>query len=412
MIVFILVGVGLLAAGIWRLYSSTRIGELADPRWLSMMRAGAEALAWISGAACCVLTGTRGNVATVWIAATVWVILVALALAWSASWLLRRMHTTSETQFRAFVLHEARRGLKHTRSALRDWVRIIAPTGWHEVRLGSRSLERLLEPLTMVREYLFGLLLVPILLALSVAWALNSGSISQHSIMGAYLGYTAWSIVSCLTAALIVTLGVLRILTYVEALRIRFDIQGAFRTIAVWTGYGTAAGVVTAALLPFMSGVVSSGAPGAEEDAVALTPQLLVDVPAAAAVIGYAVGIARAVVVVFDNAENLILRRFVAPSALLIVLIVLAQFGYGPDGILRALASSMPDIDVADCAGDALGDHLDEPAWLLKALDVCGGNSVRLEDQPFLWFVGIVVGIFSLGAFVVDFMRCDARRVN
>ena len=279
------------------------------------------------------------------------------------------------------------------------------------MNFGFSPLERLLEPITLVRGYLIGLAFLPVLLALSIAQALNRGSIPNRMVIGAVIGYNALAVVSSLTAAALAVLIILLVLSYSRALRIRLDLRAAFRTVAVCIGYGTAAGVVTAALLPFMSSLLPIGYQSEQSDANGLTPQLLVDVPAGFAVVGYGIGIAHAVALICGPAENLVLRRFTAPGVLMGTLIAFACLGYGPFGILRAMIKSMPDVSSSDCTNVSITEHLDNPSWLLKAIDICGGGGVYLGDQSFLWCAAIVVGLIAVAAFVMDF-RNRARNLK
>lgn len=397
------IAAGLVGTGVWRLASWIRLGRPARPRWIATIYAGSSFLAWMSGGLLVLImtVSPKGP----WLIALLGVFLIASSLAWSTSRLLPALRSSGETDIRVFVLAWTRRELKYVRAAISRGARIIAPTGWREVHVGLDRLEDLLGPGALVRGYLLWLMSTPVLLAVTFSWVLETGPAARRRVQGAFVGYNGLSIVSCLTAALLATVVVLTVVTYVRLLNIRLDVREALRAIAVWTGYGTAIGVVTAALLPIMSKVMATRAATTQDGPVSLTPQILIDVPAAFAIVGYVIGIAFALIVIGREAENLLLRRFVAPSVLVAVLVGMVQLDLGPRGILQSMMASAPDV-ILDCNdGQALSQHLEDPAWLLRAIDACGDGGAYVQDEPFLWSVGAGLALFAVAAFMADFYR-------
>jgi hypothetical protein len=327
------------------------------------------------------------------------------AVTWIASRLLRAIRASGDVSLGEFIVKQSREQFVRSIASSRNAVKIIAPTGFSEIQIGFGSLERLMAPGALVRSYLLGLVLTPVIFALFLTALMNSGPELQRRVVGIYFGYNALAVVSCLTAGLILTLFAMLVLTYSRTLLLRIDVKAALRSIATWTGYGTAAGVVTAALLPTMTHLMPNtldSMPGAE---MGLSPQLLIDVPASFAVIGYALGIAIGVTVVGRHASNLLLRHFAAPTVLICALLGMTYIGVNPSNMVRSMVSATPVVDFKNCTDEAFREHLDNSAWILKAIDTCGGGVAYVQTQPFLLSIGAVLGVLAFVALIRDFRR-------
>lgn len=390
-------GIGLLAVGVWRLVVLVGRPAIARPRWLSYLQGGTGVGAWLSAGGWLLFTPTTRQMPVAFICMVV--LLGAVVLLGGISLLRRSMTAAGDANLRSFV---ARRCLS-TWARAAHAARIVAPNGFREVGFSSEPLERLLAPLAMVRVYLLVLALVPVLVAMVFVAVLNTGPALQREAMGALVGYNALALLSCLTTVMIGTTIAMAVLTYSGALRFRIDLKGAVRTIAICTGNGTAIGVVAAALLPVMSRVFPSVfAPTA--DFAGLTPQILVDLPAAMAVLGYAFGLIRAAVELASPAENLLLRRFVAPAIFLMVLGVMVNTGFGPRSLLLSMLSGATTASEIGCTEGAFRSHSDDSGWIVQAMQQCGGAPVHVDDQTFA-----VISLMALGATAIAVLITDFR---
>jgi len=105
----------------------------------------------------------------------------------------------------------------------------------------------------------------------------------------------------------------------------------------------------------------------------------------------------------YYKAENLVVRRLVAPFVFIVLLVSMTRIGFSPANILRTLASGISDREITDCSTETFQSHSHDPLWLLKALNTCQEGGAYIGDDQFLWSAGIMIGLIALGAFVRDF---------
>ncbi|RLP07029.1 hypothetical protein [Propionibacterium australiense] len=397
----IIICLGLFLPGTARLAGWLRHPGRVRPVWLSATRAVTEVIAWYTGAALILLipVGSAGTLRHMLL-----VCLCATAITLGSARLLRMAQTDGGTRIRSLPSRWVRRTAGRARATLRHGNRIIAPTGWGELNIGPRSLGRLLEPQTLVRAHLVGLLLVPVLVATFLAWAVNSRPNLTRATLGAGIGYNGLAIASCLTTALILTALFMTILTYSRTLTVGLDLRASVRAVAEGTGFGTAAGLLTAALVPAAAFLLTIE----EGHSASLTPRLLVDIPAAYAIIGFTVGLFASLTRMCRKAQNLVIRRLVCPLVFVVFLTSMTHIGFSPANILRTLASGISDKEIPDCSVETFQAHSQDPLWLLKGLNTCQEGGAYIQDDQFLWSAGIMIGLIALGAFVLD-IRTRAR---
>lgn len=406
MTAILIFGAVLLLAGVGRFTSWLRHQDTSASRWMSTVRAGADLAAWASGGSLCVVIAVSApeSGALLWVAPLACSCLGAATAAFAASHLLRSLHHGGLTSLRRHL--RARMGirLRSAASSVRRLWSVIAPTGFSEVQFGLAALERLFRPLTFVRAYGMSFVLVPVLVALVFTRTMTQGSTLERAALGAFFGYNALAVVAYVTAAAILALVAMSVLAYSHVLAIQLSLAAAAKTIVSCTGYGTAAGLVTAALLPFMSHFLG-GYAGKLESQMPLTPEILVELPAAFAVVGYVIGIAAAAVTLCRNADNLLLRRFIAPVILMLILVGLINAAFGPHEILRNMMASAPGVSASECTDASFLAHLSSPSWLFSAMDSCGAGESVLSNEVFLWVSGVFTGSLALLEFVRDVRR-------
>lgn len=61
----------------------------------------------------------------------------------------------------------------------------------------------------------------------------------------------------------------------------------------------------------------------------------------------------------------------------------MAHKGVHPSNAVQAITASMPAIGFRECNVDALREHQDSPAWILKAIESCGDGLTHVQTQPF-----------------------------
>lgn len=299
------------------------------------------------------------------------------------------------------IAEELRRGLL----AVGRGYETIAPRGPREIQLGFLALERLMAPGAVMRGYLLSLLLIPVLMAVAFTAVMNKGTALERRVMGIVVGYNALATASWMTVAMIIVMVIAALAVYAKVLLIDLDMKRVFGVVAVWTGYGTAAGFIAGALLPvvmrIMPGTYSTPS-GAE---AVLSPQLLIDVPAAGAIAGYGFGIIVAAAALCRDARNLVLRRIVAPVLLFAVLFGLTRFDLGPRSIMRDMLGPAPSLGLDACTDATLESHADDSVRVMQTLRVCSHDGVVVDDRVMLWIVGSLLVAAALAMFVSDF-RC------
>lgn len=269
--------------------------------------------------------------------------------------------------------------------------------------MDPNGIDRLFGAGSIFRMYALSAIFVSALLAVFITASLSGGTGAMQTLQATYFGYHAFAMISCLTAATILALVIMVILRYSRIFAIRLDIRGASIRTAEATGYGTAVGFVTAALLPVTLRMVPAQA---DKMSLAFTPRLLVDAPAAGAVIGYGVGLILAVVTVGRPAENLVYRRLAAPALTIGCLYWLSTVGISPHSILRHLIDPIPNVTMEQCSDQYVAVKLEDSAWLLKAIQDCSGSRDILMGNPeFLWMTSIVIGLIAIVTLFIDFRQ-------
>ncbi|MFJ2534324.1 hypothetical protein [Microbacterium maritypicum] len=406
---FLVLGIVLLLVGSWRLFTWMRTRQNEAPRWLSIGRAGSEAAGWFSGAALMIILHFGAQLVSgvvAWLLFWLfWLCIAAVGTTLVAASVLEAFQAFESPSFGRFVLCRIDTTFQRVRSIVQRGRRAIAPPGEKEVQLGFLALERLITAGSVIRGYLLGLILVPVLVAVAFAGAMNSGAVLERQVLGVVVGYNALAAVSWMTVAMFLVLGIVALAVYAKVLLIDLDMKRVFGMVAAWTGYGTAAGFIAGALLPVVVRIMPMTSRTERSAEAALSPELLIDVPAAGAVAGYGLGIMVASTELCANARNLVLRRMLAPVLLMGALSALTSFDLGPRSIIQHLLASAAPPAVDTCTEAAVDSHLEDSAWVMQALRVCGDHDAVVDDPAALWITGLLIVATTLTAFVKDFRR-------
>lgn len=294
------------------------------------------------------------------------------------------------------------------RSTLRRWRMILAPPGtspfqWHP----SRALERLsTQPLAW---WFFPLVAVGIGVGVPMLFTLiwTSTDSGLRSGLAAVIGYNTLVVVSSLTLAALGAYIIFGLLALCNVLSFRVDRIAGSRRVAICVGYGTAAGLVGAALLPTFATLPLLGTlPRAEGfGGTALPPNILVELPAVGAILGYCVGLVLASRTMCHESRSIAVHGSMGPLILIAALAVVVGVGLGPGSLLRKLQRVFPKVDPGDCGVELILTNRDKPAHLFQLVEACGDGRVYLDDGGFL-VAAIALTLLIVG---VPFVR-DARR--
>ncbi|MEB4615812.1 hypothetical protein [Leucobacter sp. M11] len=272
-------------------------------------------------------------------------------------------------------------------------------------------MDRVLAPRAILLAYVSGLAILPMVFAWIFIHAIRGGSIVEQRVLSLVVGYNALLVVSCLTTAVVVSLLILTLMRFARVLLVSLDAAGVFRVVATWTGYGTAAGVVTAAMLPVLNQLLPlSTSPDPETDLTAtISPQLLIDIPAAGAVAGYGIGLTVSVVVLCRRAENLIIRWLLAPAIFVMVLVVLGANGIDPRGLFAVVsrsiaASTSGKVPECNATNDQFEERIADTPWVLQLMETCSPPFL-VEGGMFVAGTGVAVMLLALVLMVFDFRR-------
>ncbi len=324
--------------------------------------------------------------------------------------LVRRAIASGCESVRAFLARDLRERGKAAAVVSRQWVNIIAPDGWHEFRVRTATFERLLEARSVVVLYGIGLTVLPVFFAVGITRALIGAEPISRAVNAHVIGFNAIAVVSCLTAAAVLVALLLLAVRGLQLLSCRLDLRRAMQAVAAGTGYGTAAGFVTAALMPVMTLLLKQDGQAAVAD-----PSLLIEIPAAGAVLGYGLGIASATAVLLRDASNLVLRRLVVPATLVAAAVALEHWGVVPSRIMN-MATSDASVEYAGSLRAMCMDtdiwqaQLLNGAWIMRALVECG-QAVRIDDSSYVSTVVVLATSVAVVALAKD-IRERSRQVE
>ncbi|MGP9728970.1 hypothetical protein, partial [Glutamicibacter sp. AOP3-A1-12] len=282
------------------------------------------------------------------------------------------------------------------------WNQIIAPTGWEEINISIKKIENFLSPMIIFRGYALLLTFLPIFVSMMFVWTYSSGDEMGQRMMGLVGAYNLLVASSSLTVGILVSVLVLKVLTIGEVLLVRPNVKNAIQMIATYAGYGTVMGFVTAVLVPFMGSVMASDASNPVESFSFLSPQLLIDLPATGAILGYILGLLRSSVELLRAAENLFVRRMFSPILGIVSIATLVHVGYGPQGIMRQMIMVLPKPEQTVCFDNDLIMSTTSDTGLLSLLGTCSVSPFTIGDETFVVLSAVTLFFFALRAVIQD----------
>ncbi|MGB3375693.1 MAG: hypothetical protein WBA87_11245 [Microbacterium sp.] len=300
-----------------------------------------------------------------------------------------------------------------TSSSWATFNELAFPSGWREVQVSPAALDRFFSPKSFFGLYGLAFLIVPPVMAFWFVTYLNSSEPVARAQVTAVLGYNALFVASAVTAAAVLTGIASATLRRLSILKFRLDYIGMLKVVAAWMGGSSAAGAIGAALVPLLQLLLPVlPTTGISSHVPVITPQVLLDLPAAGAVIGYVLGVAAALLKLGTGASNLVFRRLLIPALFVLSTWVLVGLGVTPMGLFRSLVVK-PMNTVATVACDVpdpwpqFSAHVDEPAWMLVAVDRCGGGTM-LSGEALGISVSVLVVIGIAWTVVRDLLSRSA----
>lgn len=291
---------------------------------------------------------------------------------------LRKRAVRAETPYETLatlLADTARAGARRVRRFVISVGRAISPSSrsWAEVWI-PRSLG---DDLLSVRSFFwvyfwllalaFGLVLPTSLLAL--------GNLpgATGALMRASIGFNALFAVSIFTITSLALLLLTVFLRRFGLARFAIDFQRHLKSVAAYIGYGTLAGVIAAALTPLMTAILR------QPSSPAISPSMLIELPAIGAVIGYLAGLGALALTLGRGSSNLLYRSFLFPGLFVTLLFCIFSAGLSPEMLYQQLIVGKIDpaeIPATVCStkepDTILQEHLDNELWLLALTERCG----------------------------------------
>lgn len=215
------------------------------------------------------------------------------------------------------------------------------------------------------------------------------------------------SVLTVLCSGAVILIFVLRSAT---VLNFEIAYSSGLSRLAVCVGTGAAIGTFAATLTPVVSAFLSGlGDDPTEVAFVALDPSSLVELPAVAAVIGYAYGVMSAVFKLFEKCFNLLFRRFVPLVCILVAVYLSSLVELTPKGVVAlnlerigAQASGLNHSCGGLLSGLEEAGQVSNAVEILLAGEVCG-ESIVMGDQVFYSFVIGVCTLYAVASFIKDY---------
>lgn len=292
--------------------------------------------------------------------------------------------------------------------------RVIAPgpDSWKEIWPSGDPLEKLFS----VRVSGVGILVMSVmgvagLLLATWVW-ISSGSDIDVVLVRGIVAYNAFFVAAILTAILLVLVSVLFLARGMGLLHVDIAWKRALTRLGTAVGLGTLAGTVGATLTPLAVWFFDVG----EGSDRLISPEVLFDLPAAGAVVGYVVGLVCAVPVLGQGASNLLYRHALTPVLFTCLIVVTNHFAVTPQRLFDQLLVDRLQEQVpggicsiaSPGAGVDVQSLLSRPAVLLVAAHTCHGDTVMLDWTTVSWLlcaVLIAVAGSMLGRDVVHGLR-------
>ncbi|WP_129658451.1 hypothetical protein [Rothia halotolerans] len=260
--------------------------------------------------------------------------------------------------------------------------RTIAPNSksWQELRFPLNPLDRLLSFKFLATGYVILVAVVSIYLMIWFAISLGSTPGAQGAVVKAVVGYNSLFVVAILTITSLCVVAIVLVLKYIDVVHFSIEVSVALKSLAVYVGYGTLAGVIAAALSPGTDAVLDQPS---NDLSGPLVPGILIELPAYGAILGYVFGLILVISKLGQESTNLIYRHFFTPLLFVASLVFVYRMGLTPEFLFDQVV--MEDFDRARIPIDACSmstndervhDNISDPTWALALGEQCEGKPV------------------------------------
>lgn len=253
------------------------------------------------------------------------------------------------------------------------------------------------------RLYGLALTLLPLVLAVTTVSYTRTEDASIRALQSVVFGYNALLVAAFVTTALVGTLALVSVLRVLGVFRFRLLWLRMLKLLAASVGIGTACGAFTGALVPAVELYwVSSGSVslGLESILARVSPQLMLEIPAWGAIVGYVIGCATAIAWATDRGVSSIVRRLVLPGLFIMCVYMLLVVEFSPRHMFARLSEAVTRSSESrnwSCAvieNQPMGSEAIDVETGVVYFSRCN-PSVILADGPLGW------GIVSVVVFAV-----------
>ncbi len=290
----------------------------------------------------------------------------------------------------------------------------LSQPDWEELDLTKYSQEdrRDASNITRIVEVTSTLVAFPgILILLAASIMMNIRGSEASDFAARTLGYYTLLIATCWTIVYLVTLAVVSINQVLRDQGSGLSPAAVAVSVGTWAGFGAAGGVFVGALIPIVV-IALPNSPFKGLDVTLLdtiSPDLLLNISTAGAVIGFLLGEAISVTALARGEKNLITQTVVPPLVFGATASVLGAFRLRPGAISRYLASQYKEDYLK---GDALTASPFETAskadldtsegWasLVASFDKSGWNSF-VDTHLYFWITWAVVLLVIMFSFTI-----------
>lgn len=248
---------------------------------------------------------------------------------------------------------------------------------WKELWIPTTLVDRVLSIRAFVFVYLGGAVLVITLMIPSMLVTFGYMPGASGAVMRAAIGFNALFIVAVFTLITLVTASLAALLRSLGVVRFPIDLKRQLSRLAMLVGYGTLAGVISAALTPIATALFRQSA------SPPLSPSVLIDLPSAGAVGGYVIGLVVLATSLGRQSSNLVYQHLLFPAIFLGLLYIAYKLELTPEMLFQHVVTNAIDpagISNTLCSAsdndDQVRAHLSDPAWLLAVANRCGGAVV------------------------------------
>ena len=306
-----------------------------------------------------------------------------------------QLHDKFESESIIEALTSARRTghdkLKQLKLESKNALTLIAPTGWHEFH-PRKSLTTTRRSTNLFPRAITAILVTYILLIATLgATYIHLDKRDVTEVARTIIGFNTLGAISVLTLIGAITIIAAMILTTTNILDVEVNLSGCLNAVSTFTAYGSIAGFLTAATIPLTSQWLST----LQDSPIHVSPQLLIDLPAIGAIMGFGFGLIHMTTKIFSSAENLILQCVACPTLLVLSAAAVFTYGITPRRITTQLVNLVEPPSTPCPKSLTANPHDYEPATIMHLAERCGTPNIYLDDTSCLVTVAIITALIS-----------------